>query len=179
MPYFVASACWRGRLTGYLQTCYGMFYRLLLIGLLLLQVRCVGISLVAGKKQVELSKNIGQHIGEAGNNLPGSTPMDVLAKWGPPDSKVVADSSEIWTYKSDTYSWRGVQLWLIVPLPLLVPVRHHRVRLVFSNNTLTRYTIDNAREKFFGYFIMNGTSQEWHFGTEELSSGCHGYYGCY
>jgi len=156
-----------------------MFYRLLLIGLLLMQAGCVGISLVTGTKQIELSKNIGRRIGDSGNNLLGITPKDVLAKWGPPDSKAVTDSSELWTYKSDTYSWRGVQLWLIVPLPLLVPFRHHRAQLVFTHNTLVKYTIDNARERFFGYFIMNGTSQEWHFGTEERTSGCHGYYGCY
>ncbi len=156
-----------------------MFYRLLLIGLLLLQAGCVGISLVTGTKQVELSKNIGRHIGDYGNNLPSITPADVLIKWGPPDNKAVTDSGELWTYKSDTYSWRGVQLWLIVPLPLLLPTRRHRVQLEFTCNALTKYTVDNAREKFFGYFLMDGTSQEWHFGTEERTSGCRGYYGCY
>jgi hypothetical protein len=156
-----------------------MFYRLLLIGLLLLQAGCVGISLVTGTKQVELSKNIGRRIGDYGNNLSGITSAAVLAQWGPPDTKAVTESGELWTYKSDTYSWRGVQLWLIVPLPLLLPVRHHMVQLEFTDNLLTNYTIDNAREKFFGYFLMNGTSQEWQFGTEERTSGCHGYYGCY
>jgi hypothetical protein len=78
-----------------------MFYRLLLIGLLLLQAGCVGISLVTGTKQVELSKNIGQHIGDYGNNLSGITTAAVLAQWGPPDTKAVTESGELWTYKSD------------------------------------------------------------------------------
>jgi hypothetical protein len=156
-----------------------MFYRLFLIGLLVTQSGCVGISLVTGTKQVELSKNIGRQIGDFGNNLPGITPANVLAKWGQPDRKIATDLGEVWTYKSATYSWRGIQLWLVVPLPLLVPVRHHKVRLEFTHNVLTRYTIDNARERFFGYFIMNGTSQMWQFDTEERTSGCHGYYGCY
>jgi hypothetical protein len=156
-----------------------MRYHLFFTGLLLTQSGCVGISLVTGTKQVELSKNIGQHVGDSGNNLPGTTPADVLAKWGKPNSKINTDSGEVWTYKSDTYSWRGIQLWLVVPLPLLVPIRHHKVRLEFTHNVLTNYTVDNAREKFFGYFFMNGTTQMWQFSTEERTSGCHGYYGCY
>jgi hypothetical protein len=156
-----------------------MFYRLLLSGLLFTQSGCIGISLVAGTKQVELSRNIGRRIGDYGNNLPGTTSTDVLAKWGQPDSKIATDSGEVWTYASDIHSWRGIQLWLIVPIPLLVPVGHHKVRLEFTRNTLTRYTIDNARERFFGYFFMNGTKQMWQFNTEEGTSGCHGYYGCY
>jgi hypothetical protein len=156
-----------------------MFYRLLLIGLLLTQSGCFGISLVVSTKQVELTKNIGPKIGDSGNNSLGTTPTDVLAKWGQPDSKMATDSSEVWTYECDTHLWRGIQVWLIVPIPLLVPVGYHNVRLEFTHNVLTKYTIDNAREKFFGYFFMNGTTQMWQFNTEERTSGRSGYYGCY
>ena len=152
---------------------------ILLVCGLLLQTGCIGVSVVAGTKQVEVSKTIGDHVGDADYIAGAVTDSTVCLLWGKPKHKTQRGDSEVWIYKSDELSWRGFQVWTIIPIPLLLPVGYKKVTLGFNQGLLTKYTIDNGRERFFGYFMMNGLKKVWQFNQEEVTGGCHGYYGCY
>ena len=156
-----------------------MVLRLIVAGFLIVQSSCVGISTVTGKKQIELSGNIGDEIGESGNNLPGITTADVVRHWGQPKSKTTVDEHEVWRYRSGKLSWRGMEVWAIISIPVLVPIGHKKVTLEFTKGILTKYTIDNARIRYTGFFITNGTSRVWQLNQEEITGGCKGFWGCY
>ncbi|HEX8329144.1 MAG TPA: hypothetical protein VF629_16545 [Hymenobacter sp.] len=149
------------------------------VGLLLFQVGCVGLSIVAGTKQVAISNDIGDEIGDAGNGPGAVTDSTVAFLWGSPKRKEAKEGRELWVYRSDELAWRGIEVWAIVPIPLLLPVGFKKVTLEFEDGVMTKYTTDNGRERFFGLFIMNGVDSVWQFNQEEVTGGCHGYYGCY
>ncbi|UOE35007.1 hypothetical protein MTP16_04990 [Hymenobacter monticola] len=147
--------------------------RLLLAGLLLLQSSCIGISVVAGRKPEEISKTIGPSIGKRGFSDGGKTTHDALTMWGEPRRKVVEDTREYWLYRSEDLTWRGAEIFVIIPLPLLIPVGHKRIVLEFDHNQLISYTISHARQRHFGYFLWEGLQ----FGKETRD--CTGGWGCY
>ena len=72
-----------------------------------------------------------------------------LKQWGEPISKVQLDDdgSEEWTYHGGL-AWRGVAIWLVVPIPLMVPVGHNAAKMHFSpSGELVRGTAERAEEK--------------------------------
>lgn len=155
------------------------FYRLFIGLILLTQSSCVGISVVLGTNQIEQDGSIGEYIGEHESHRLTTT-ADVIRRWGKPKRKTVVGSREIWRYRSDEFSWRGMEVWAIIPIPLLLPTGFKKVTLEFEEGILTSYTIDRGRERFFGLFIMPGDDNDLlHFNKEETSSDCHGYFGCH
>ncbi len=165
-----------------------MLIRLFFLGLLLLQSSCVGIALVVGTRQVDRSSlagpaSLGPTIGEVTHHQRGgTTTADALRLWGKPKRRQVQGIRERWLYWSDDLAWRGVEIWLIIPIPLLLPVGFKKINLEFENNLLINYTIATAQERGFGWFISNRDSRVWRF-NEELqdfdSNDCVGGWGCY
>ncbi|MBG8556203.1 hypothetical protein [Hymenobacter guriensis] len=151
--------------------------RLLLVWTLLFQSSCVGFSIVAGTKQLEVGKSLGPTIGEDGRLNGGTTPADALRLWGKPHRIVAEGTQEKWIYKSGELAWRGMEVWAIVPVPLLLPVGHRKVALEFTNGQLVNYTVGDGRERFFGYFILQTDSKVWRFNWEARNS-CDVGYGC-
>lgn len=147
--------------------------RFLLTGVLLIQSSCIGISVVLGRKPVEISETLGLSIGERGFEDGGKTTSDALKLWGEPRRKVVEGTRARWLYRSEDLTWRGAEIFVIVPLPLLVPVGHKRIELVFEHGQLLRYTISHAKQRQFGLFLWDGLV----FGKE--SKNCEGGWGCY
>jgi len=141
--------------------------------LLLVQSSCIGISLVSGRRPVEISKTIGPHIGAYGSEEGGKTTADALKLWGNPRRKALEGTREYWLYRSEDLTWRGVELFVIIPIPALVPVGHKRVVLEFEHDQLVSYTISHARQRHFGLFLWEGLV----FGKE--SQNCEGGWGCY
>lgn len=144
---------------------------------------CVGLSLVAGTRQRPVGTTLGPYVGENGLNKGGVTMADALRLWGEPRRKEAAGLQQRWLYRAGELAWRGAQVWVIVPVPLLLPVGHKKVTLTFEGGQLQGYTIDDARERFFGVFIMNHDDKLWRFNDRgaggENDPSCHGAYGCY
>ncbi|MDQ2770113.1 MAG: hypothetical protein M3Y54_06395 [Bacteroidota bacterium] len=144
---------------------------------------CIGVSLIAGTRQRPVGKTLGPLVGDDGLYKGGVTTADALRLWGEPRRKEVVGLQQHWRYRVDELAWRGAQVWLIVPVPLLLPVGHKHVTLTFEGDHLQAYTMDDARERFFGYFIQTSGPKVWLFNDEgtrgENDPDCYGYYGCY
>lgn len=61
----------------------------------------------------------------------------VLRGWGPPDEVSRESATETLRYNHDL-RWNGVVVWLILPIPLMVPVGRNYVDLTFEADRLVR-----------------------------------------
>jgi len=62
-----------------------------------------------------------------------------LASWGPPKEKVVTAKGETWIY-AEKGRWCGLWIFLIVPLPILLPVCETFDHVEFENEVAVRST---------------------------------------
>ena len=74
---------------------------------------------------------------------PFTTTEQFISVWGKPKSHEVKDGQDYLTYNTDL-AWRGLVIFVIIPIPLLLPVGHNEMHLVFEHNQLVRV------EKEFG-----------------------------
>ena len=79
-----------------------------------------------------------------------------LEYWGEPTSRVQldADGDEEWTYRAGL-AWRGVAVWVLVPIPLMVPVGHNTAEMRFApSGELISSSAEAANEKAFVCFLI-------------------------
>ncbi len=79
-----------------------------------------------------------------------------LKYWGEPDSKSQSDAGgdEEWTYRGGV-AWRGVAIWVVIPIPLMVPVGHNTARMRFSpSGELIGGRAERADEKGLVCFLI-------------------------
>lgn len=62
------------------------------------------------------------------------TKSEFVANWGQPESKSGSDGTEAWIY-SETHRLCGAWVWVIVPVPLLMPVCRTHDRVEFKGDT--------------------------------------------
>ncbi|RTQ47090.1 hypothetical protein EJV47_19530 [Hymenobacter gummosus] len=141
--------------------------RTLAAGLLLAQTGCVGLSLVVGSKQADNGTSFTKHRGQQ-TPFDGSQPSytsqaDALRLWGPPWRRQLRDGHECWTYKTLRPKWRGLEVWGILSVPVLLPAGRKKATLEFADGQLVRYTIDSGRGYFVGLFLNNSTGAWWRF----------------
>jgi hypothetical protein len=76
-----------------------------------------------------------------------------------------------------------MEIYAILPLPLVLPTGFKKVTLTFEQDQLLRYTIDNGRTRYFGYFVWGfSNGKQWQFNQEQGDPmDCDGYGGlfCY
>jgi hypothetical protein len=100
-----------------------------------------------------------QEIGQLGYCKAGEEPPSSQAQfrnaWGEPKKKGVKDGQEYWVY-NDGLAWRGLVIFVIIPIPLLAPVGHNEVTLHFEHEKLTR--IDH--EYGYGSYAICGLHSE-------------------
>jgi hypothetical protein len=82
------------------------------------------------------------------------TKADVLNKLGSPYLKEVNDQNaflktELWYYRHDI-AWRGIVLYAIVPLPLMVPVGFNHVTYKFENDNLASESLESGEPRIHG-----------------------------
>lgn len=152
--------------------------RLLLLGGLLFQSGCIGVSVVAGTYRHEVGKSIGPRVGKIGQSK-DTTATDALRQWGEPRRKKTVGTQEHWTYKTNELTWRGLEVWGIIAVPLIVPVGKKKVNLAFENGRLVGYTKTGAREWFYGLFLNQTDRRLLRFNEEIGEINCVGYWGCY
>jgi hypothetical protein len=63
----------------------------------------------------------------------GRTKEQVRIAWGEPKAKFYDNENEVWTYhgKGDL-AWRGIVVWIVLPIPLMMPVGSNDVRVEFN-----------------------------------------------
>jgi hypothetical protein len=80
---------------------------------------------------------------------------EFIRLWGEPNSHKLNGEKETLTYNRDL-AWRGLVVFAIVPIPLLLPVGHNDVRLDFDHDKLTQV----ASEYGYGSFAICGMHSE-------------------
>ncbi len=68
----------------------------------------------------------------------------VLSMWGQPKSRGIKDGQEYLTYNRSV-AWRGLMVFIIIPIPLLFPIGHNQTTLFFEHNQLTRTTFEYGK----------------------------------
>jgi len=54
-----------------------------------------------------------------------------LRAWGNPIKITKQGENEVWKYRGGT-AWRGIVIWVLVPIPLMAPVGSNYVNMLFS-----------------------------------------------
>lgn len=73
------------------------------------------------------------------------TITDVTDLWGDPISRIAENGKESLTYNR-SIAWRGVIIFLGLPIPLLIPVGHNKTTLIFENDHLVETTVEDGKE---------------------------------
>jgi hypothetical protein len=65
--------------------------------------------------------------------------------WGDPEhiSRIPANSNEIWTYKSGLV-WEGVVPFVIIPIPLILPVTREKVRFSLHDGRVVSASVTES-----------------------------------
>lgn len=94
---------------------------------------CVGLGSYT-KTQFRSSQPFSTVMNKPQNQLPINK-IQLLAAWGEPNAKRQEDYREVWTYagKGDL-AWRGIVIWVLLPIPLLLPVGNNDVEITFDKD---------------------------------------------
>ncbi len=108
----------------------------------------------------------------AETNLTAYTPAWLETNWGKPDSTKrngKSGKAEIWTY-GDDLSWNGAMLFVIIPIPLEVPVGREWTKMTIQDGRVVgvRRRVTRAAGGIVGYSI--GPCGITGFGTHSLSN---------
>lgn len=105
--------------------------RALLLLLSLSATGCVGYSSLLGTE--ESAAQFAYY--QAGRGGLVTDKDSAIAFWGEPEAKksLEENGEEEWIYRGGL-AWRGVAIWVVVPIPLIVPVGHNTVSMQFSES---------------------------------------------
>jgi hypothetical protein len=108
-----------------------MFRGILALTIAVLVSGCVGVGSYT-QTQFRSSQAIDRVI-TTNNGASPTTKQDILNAWGEPKERINNSYEEVWTYsgKGDL-AWRGIVVWMIAPIPLLVPVGKNDVHISFD-----------------------------------------------
>lgn len=113
---------------------------------------CVGFSSLLGTESS--SQQFAYY--QAGRDGLVTNKDSAIAYWGDPlvKTQLAAEGEEAWTYRGGL-AWRGVALWVVVPIPLVVPVGHNTVTMRFSaSGDLISGSAEQAAEKGLVCWIL-------------------------
>jgi len=79
------------------------------------------------------AKEVGHFLKCDENKVPSS--QDFHKMWGEPKSYVISRGKGLMRYNGDL-AWRGLVIFVIIPIPLLLPVGHNEITLDFENDKL-------------------------------------------
>lgn len=83
------------------------------------------------------------------------TSKDFRRAWGDPKSIESSASLTRWKYNIDI-AWRGLVVFVVVPIPLMLPVGHNELILSFENDKL----VEVSREYGQGNYAICGLHSE-------------------
>lgn len=115
-----------------------MLKKMILVGFLLTLIGCVGIQPITSTAKREHGPPIGSKVGDLAYREGVSTKSDVLRTWGEPKRKYIEGDKEHWVYNRDL-AWRGIVLWLVAPIPLLVPAGMNETTVQFDEEKVIKF----------------------------------------
>ena len=95
------------------------------------------------------------------------TPEILVGIWGQPNKQKLEDGVRILIYRHGI-AWRGLTVFVVVPLPLLLPLGHNDAIFKFRNNRLVRveYTYNELDAAICGLYSTGpngiGCIAHWH-----------------
>lgn len=95
------------------------------------------------------------------------TPNKLIAMWGLPETDNVVNGLRIITFHQ-SLAWRGLVVFVIVPIPLLVPLGHNEAQFSFQQGRLVhvRYTENSLNAAVCGVHSEGpnglGCIADWH-----------------
>lgn len=63
------------------------------------------------------------------------TPEKLVDMWGPPDSEQIVSGRRTLTYRHGL-AWRGLVVFVVAPVPLLLPFGHNEAKFAFHDESL-------------------------------------------
>jgi hypothetical protein len=75
------------------------------------------------------------------------TPAQFRDVLGEPKSQGMKDGLNYLTYNTDI-AWRGLVVFAVIPIPLLIPVGHNEATLFFDHDKLVRTTQEHGEGSF-------------------------------
>jgi len=130
-----------------------IFRKYLLIGFLLILSGCAGISYTLSTK--EFTHKGSYHV--SGADVKISNKESALANLGEPNEVgILPSGTEKWSYHKSV-AWRGIAIWIVVPIPLYLPVGYNGLTLYFtSSGELTHVTGESGEVKGCVIFLLAG-----------------------
>lgn len=130
---------------------------------------CIGVHLILGAAQHTKNKMPASGIGELQEQTGHPSRADFIRHWGNPYRKDSVDGSERWLYRSRYRRWRGLVVWAIVPLPLVIPAGRYKSTVVFSGDSTVSITGQVDREYGAGFFWSDAVGPRWMIGPSPLA----------
>lgn len=125
----------------------------LLVGLnMIFLTSCVGINLhtestLSGVRDSKLDREAE----ERGVDKRKFSEKDVIDILGEPIARRVQSQGFVeLDYYTDDIAWRGMTIWLLLPVPILLPVGYNKTTLTFLNNSLLLEEVQEADSHFWG-----------------------------
>ena len=78
---------------------------------------------------------------------PPPTTADFTKAWGAPKVRELKDGQEHLTYNANI-AWRGLVVFAIIPIPLMLPVGHNELTLSFENDKLIKTSIEYGQGNY-------------------------------
>jgi len=125
---------------------------IILIGLSITLSGCVGVNTVGSIETTSLYVPRADE-SDYGRNVPRiETTSHALEHWGEPDQKIKLDNGqEEWIYNK-CLDWKGVFVWALAPIPLVVPVGKENTTLTFSADGL--FLMQRYSDLHENYFLL-------------------------
>jgi hypothetical protein len=114
-----------------------MLRKSILVFLAALQSACIG-GFGVFKTERGSYHPLGSKAEKQGVRLCSSTKADVVRLMGKPKREYTETSKDFLVYNLDV-AWRGVVPWIIIPIPLIVPVGMNEISFEFENDRLLRF----------------------------------------
>jgi hypothetical protein len=123
---------------------------------------CVGVSSFV---EVDVDKERNLEYERAGKQFVyiGASKNDIMARQGAPDSYELFSNENTWVYEYGMNgSWCGIMPFLIIPVPLLLPVCNEGdVKFTFENDVVIKATVTDVVESDFIctplFFLLDGS----------------------
>ena len=87
------------------------------------------------------SGNLG-HFSRCGINREPSI-SEFISLWGEPKTQETKDGREMLIY-NENLAWRGLVVFALIPIPLLIPAGHNEISLEFDHDKLVQSTSEFA-----------------------------------
>jgi hypothetical protein len=90
------------------------------------------------------SKDVGELMACKKEEAQSLTAESFSRVWGEPKYRGTKDSQEYWIYNRSV-AWRGLLVYVVFPIPLLLPVGHNETTLYFEHGKLIRTVREDFR----------------------------------